>query len=360
MRHALNHPLLNAVGFLFAPAMIGVFWYDLQADIPIMLLVFFGVMPLLRVVWPIDQREGVDPDQLNPVVIGALYWLPVVFACLWMLSALYLPFWADVEGMTSMQMFNMWMATWIMASIALAPCHELVHRKHEQRLIGRLLGATFGLIGFAEEHHAHHLKSGRGRDHDCADVSESIYVFVVRSAIDSWRNGWEYEIANQMRHGRSPWTNYIVWTTLYSLAVFALWTWSHGLAGAAFYLSVSLAVNFSLRAITFIQHWGLRDVPQACQGYGMAWSSPCAIQGWVLFGLPYHEHHHQGPGRPYWQLRVAEHELILPVTYPVCFLLSLVPPLYRAVMNPRLQEWQEMMRTGEPKEMSEYCLIPRR
>lgn len=356
----MNRHVVNASGFLLAPAMIGVFWYDLQADLPLMLVVFFGVMPLVRLIWPLDQREGVDPSQLTPEIIEALYWLPVVFAALWMASALYLPLWADMDAMSTMQLFNLWMATWIMSSIALAPCHELVHRKYEQRLIGRLLGATVGLIGFAEEHHAHHVKSGRGHDMDCAEVPESIYAFVVRSAIASWRNGWDYEIASQMRHGRSPWSNYIVWTTLYTLLILALWTWTNGIAGAVFFLSVALAVNFSLRAITFIQHWGLREVPLAAQGHGMAWSSPCAIQGWVLFGLPYHEHHHHTPGRPYWQLRVAENELTLPVTYPVCFLMSLVPPLYRAIMEPRLQEWLSMRRAGEQREMPEYCLIPRR
>lgn len=356
----MNHHVVNASGFLLAPAMIGVFWYDLQGDLPIMLVVFFGVMPLLRLLWPLDQREGIDPDLIRPKTTEALYWLPVVFAVLWLTSALYLPLWADMEAMSTIQLIDLWMATWIMASIALAPCHELIHRKYEQRLIGRLLGATFGLIGFAEEHHAHHLKSGRGLDVDCAAATESIYGFAMRSAFDSWRNGWEYEIANQMRHGRSPWSNYIIWTALYTLLILALWIWTNGVAGAVFYLSVALAVNFSLRAITFIQHWGLRDVPMTTQGHGMAWSSPCAIQGWVLFGLPYHEHHHHFPGRPYWQLRVSENELTLPVTYPLCFLMSLAPPLYRAIMGPRLQEWLSMRRAGEQREMPEYCLIPRR
>jgi alkane 1-monooxygenase len=356
----MNRDLVGSLGFVLAPAAVALYWVDLHQNVPLMALVFFIVMPLLRVLWPLDQDREVDPEGLPRALIACLQWLPHVFALLWIGSALYLPFWADFERMTVVQEINLWVATWIISSLSLASCHELVHRKNFHRVVGRILGATSSLSWFAEEHLAHHLRSGRGRDGDCAEVDEGLYHYVWRTSIEGFRMGWEYEIANQMRTGRSPWSNYIVWTGLFSLLLLALWVWTNGLAGAVFFLLMSLAVSLSLRAITYIQHWGLREVSMSTGGHGLAWSSSCMIQGWLLFGLPYHDHHHQQPSKPYWQLRVAPSELTLPVTYPLCFLLCLVPPLYRTVMGPRLGEWVSYMRSGEGERPAEFCVIPRR
>lgn len=355
----MNRDLVTSLGFVLAPAAVALYWVDLQQDIPLMLLIFFVVMPLVRILWPLDQDREVNPERLPRFMIVFLQWLPHVFALLWIGSALYLPFWVDIGRMTAVEEINLWVATWIVASLSLASCHELVHRKHFHRVLGRILGATSCLMWFAEEHLAHHLRSGHGRDGDCAEPDESLYRYVWRTSIEGCRMGWEYEIANQMRTERAAWTNYIVWTGMFSLLLLSLWVWTNGLAGAVFFILMSLAVAFSLRVITYIQHWGLREVPLSTGGQGTSWSSSCMIQGWLLFGLAYHDDHHQQPSKPYWQLRVATTELTLPVTYPLCFLLCLVPPWYRSVMGPRLAQWMSFQRSGEGERPVEFCLIAR-
>jgi alkane 1-monooxygenase len=56
----------------------------------------------------------------------------------------------------------------------------------------------------------------------------------------------------------------------------------------------------------------------------------------VLFELTRHSDHHHQSAKPFQTLDTIEEAPQLPTGYPGMMLLSLVPPLYFAVMNPRV------------------------
>lgn len=351
-------PLLNACGFLLAPTSIMLMWLDLALPHQgVMLFLFFVMLPFVRWAWPMDLDGEIDETRIPNTVSTLLYWLPSIFAAMWLVSALVLPFAADLQQRSAIQLIEIWICIWIASSLTLPACHELIHRNGPEGVLGRVLGACAGLFAFTEEHRIHHAKSGRGQDPDCAEQHESVYAYSVRSGVDAFLDGWDYEIAQQVRKGRAWWSNRIVWTAMVTIGFGCLWGWAQGWSGMLFYASIALASNFSLRAITFIQHWGLRQVPLQVGGHGVSWVSTCAFQSWLIFNLALHEHHHHNPSRIYWKLRSQPTELKLPVTYPLAFLLSLAPPLYRKVMAPRLQQWVTAARQGSPVTLAEGCII---
>jgi len=52
-----------------------------------------------------------------------------------------------------------------------------------------------------------------------------------------------------------------------------------------------------------------------------------------------HSDHHQHPSRPYQVLRVYDDMPMMPQGYPSMFLLALFPPLWFALIDPRVLRW---------------------
>ncbi len=67
-----------------------------------------------------------------------------------------------------------------------------------------------------------------------------------------------------------------------------------------------------------------------------AWDSDQRLTNLILFRLQRHADHHVAPHRPFSALRHRDESPKLPHGYPTMFMLALVPPLWRRVMDPRL------------------------
>ena len=67
-----------------------------------------------------------------------------------------------------------------------------------------------------------------------------------------------------------------------------------------------------------------------------SWNSNHVLSNWMLFHLQRHADHHAHATRRYQALRHFEDAPQLPSGYAGMFLVAYVPPLWFAVMNPRL------------------------
>jgi fatty acid desaturase len=354
-----DRALLHALGFVWAPLTIALLWVDLnQAHQWLMVFLFFIFLPLVRLIFPEDLSE-IEEEKIPGWLKTLMYWLPSISALIWLGTAVVLPFVFDFSGQSLMEGALMWVSVWLAASLTVPACHELIHRMASplERLIGRITAASIGLICFTEEHAVHHVKSGKGRDPDCPEQVESVYVYSLRSGLAALHAAWDYEVAQQVRRARSAWTNRIVWTSMVPVLIGAIWVRQQGFSGLLFFILLLLGTNFTMRAITFIQHWGLQEVPLRTGGHGVSWVSSCVFQSWMTYNIAYHEHHHLHPGRLYWRLRSQPTELTLPLTYPLAFLAALVPPLYRRLMAPRLAVWVENASRGQETRLPGRCFI---
>jgi alkane 1-monooxygenase len=59
----------------------------------------------------------------------------------------------------------------------------------------------------------------------------------------------------------------------------------------------------------------------------------------ILFNLQRHSDHHANPTRRYQSLRAFEGLPEFPSGYPLMFVIALLPPLWYAMMNPRVMAW---------------------
>ena len=98
---------------------------------------------------------------------------------------------------------------------------------------------------------------------------------------------------------------------------------------------------FVLESINYIEHYGLLRNKLESGRYERvqphhSWNSNSHIGRIVLYELTRHSDHHFKSAKKYQVLNSHEESPTLPLGYPASILLSLVPPLWFDVMNPRV------------------------
>ena len=71
-----------------------------------------------------------------------------------------------------------------------------------------------------------------------------------------------------------------------------------------------------------------------------SWDSPARLTNHFLFKLQRHADHHSSAGKRYHTLQAYEESPQLPAGYATMIVLAFFPPLWRAVMHPRLMGWR--------------------
>ncbi|MEQ9738165.1 MAG: fatty acid desaturase, partial [Algiphilus sp.] len=98
-----------------------------------------------------------------------------------------------------------------------------------------------------------------------------------------------------------------------------------------------------LTMANYVEHYGLLRQKQDDGRYERcrpehSWNTNHTMSNLVLFHLQRHSDHHAYPTRSYQSLRHFEDLPTLPSGYPGMFTLAMFPPLWRAVMDPRVLE----------------------
>jgi alkane 1-monooxygenase len=96
-----------------------------------------------------------------------------------------------------------------------------------------------------------------------------------------------------------------------------------------------------LEAVNYIEHYGLerRRLPDGRYeraGARHSWDAYEWLSNAFLVHLQRHADHHLNPARPYGALQPQPESPKLPTGYPGMVPLAFVPPLWFAVMNPRV------------------------
>jgi alkane 1-monooxygenase len=229
--------------------------------------------------------------------------------------------------------------------VAINVAHELIHKDTRlERGAGGLLLCTVGYHGFKIEHvRGHHVHVSTPLDASSARFGQSLWHFLPRALVRNTTNAWRLEAQRLHRLGRPTlhWRNEMIgWTAawLVLLAVFVAWA---GTAGAVFFLLQGLFAACSLEIINYVEHYGLE---RARDGTGRfertthlhSWNSDYRLSNILLFQLQRHSDHHETPRRRYQALLHHEDSPQLPGGYASMFLLALVPPLWRRVIDPRV------------------------
>jgi alkane 1-monooxygenase len=222
--------------------------------------------------------------------------------------------------------------------------HEMIHsRRRAERALGLVMLAALLDMRFAISHvHGHHRLAATYDDPATARRGESLYAFLVRSLVGQARDAWAFEAGRQRRAGNSPFGfgNRVI---VYALIETTL-TVEVSLASPralAFFLAQAALAIFLLEAFNYVAHYGLY---RKLQPNGRleplsprhSWSTARRMNNAALFNMGRHADHHRFSARPYHQLEILPGSSELPCGYAGVLLMALVPPLWRKVMDPRV------------------------
>lgn len=232
--------------------------------------------------------------------------------------------------------------------LAINVAHEIGHRSGKlNKFISKALYASVLYSHFYEEHnYGHHRNVATIDDPATARRGEWFYLFVFRSIIFGWIGAFKYEKKRLNRLGKSAFSfrnEVLIWQFLQLLMLVGI----GGLISLkvlALFMLASLMSVVILEAINYIEHYGLTRNKVSEFRYEKvnpthSWNADYVLGRAILFELTRHSDHHETPSKPFQILESPGGTPELPTGYPGMILLSLVPPLFFAVMNKRLDKW---------------------
>jgi alkane 1-monooxygenase len=232
-------------------------------------------------------------------------------------------------------------------SFGINVAHELGHRvnRFEQFLAKSLLLTSLYMHFFTEHNKGHHKRVATPEDPSSARYGEMIYTFWFRTVIMGYLSAWHIANEECIKKGRSPLSihNEMIRFQLIQLSLMALIYWAFGGWVLLYFLAAAGMGILLLETVNYIEHYGLQRKATGEGKYERAmpehsWNSDHMIGRLFLFELSRHSDHHYLASRKYQILRHHDEAPQMPTGYPGMMLLSLLPPAWFAVMNPRIKK----------------------
>jgi alkane 1-monooxygenase len=219
--------------------------------------------------------------------------------------------------------------------------HELGHsRSRVDRALGWALMVSVGYAHFMVEHfRGHHPRAATWDDPASARRGESLWRFLPRTLVGSWRSAWALE-ARQLAQLRRSWArSALLWASVAQGALVAALALLVGWGAVVFWVVQAVYAVFLLETINYVEHYGLRraTVGGRPEPFGVqhAWNADHWLTNGVLINLQRHSDHHMHAWTPYAELRALPGPQ-LPTGYAGCLFMAAVPRWWFAVMDARL------------------------
>jgi alkane 1-monooxygenase len=233
--------------------------------------------------------------------------------------------------------------------------HELGHSKPKtDRFCGWLLMTSVCYGHFMVEHYrGHHPRAATFDDPASARLGESFYRFLPRTLWGSFSSAWRLE-AQRIVQMKSSWRKSpLVWSTVASAAMlmvpfFLLFMLPSSIESAQVALKIvaylalqSIIAFLLLELVNYIEHYGLQRSSEGGKreafGRMHAWNADHVITNSLLVNLQRHSDHHMHAWKPYSALQNIPETPRLPTGYAGGIILAAIPPLWFALMHPRLK-----------------------
>ncbi len=210
--------------------------------------------------------------------------------------------------------------------------HELGHRRSvaDKRWAKVLLSMCMYAHWHVEHTHGHHKNVGTDADPATSRRDEWLYSFWWRSV----KGGFLSALRIDRKRGSYE---VIQWLCI-EAGIVAFVQLTFGFTAVIRFLLSSLVAVLLLETVNYIEHYGLRRkvservVPQH------SWNSSNVVSRMFLFELSHHSDHHAHPRKPYSKLTTQHSAPQFPMGYGGMVLLSFFPPLFFALMNPRIPD----------------------
>ncbi|NND16931.1 MAG: alkane 1-monooxygenase [Eudoraea sp.] len=223
--------------------------------------------------------------------------------------------------------------------------HEMGHRKNpiERFFAKMLLLPSFYMHFYIEHNFGHHLHAATKEDPATAGYNQSVYSFWFTSVTRQYVNAWRIQNKLLKSDGFSFFSNKndMLWYTVLQL-LYAVGLWGFfGIIGLGYGIAAGIAGFLLLETVNYIEHYGLLREKMPSGRYERvkeihSWNSNHVIGRIVLYELTRHSDHHYKSSRKYQVLNYHDTSPQMPYGYPTSMVLSLLPPLWFRIMNPRI------------------------
>ena len=232
--------------------------------------------------------------------------------------------------------------------------HELCHRHTKlDNWLGILNLVLVGYPHFNIEHNkGHHKMVATAEDPASARAGEHIYAFLPRVVIGELRSAVDLERLRLKKFNKPFFhpSNELFRLFGCSIGVACAIGGCFGGMAALFFCVQAVAAMTLFEAVNYLEHYGLErrmlsgdetlPIEWRYESVGLrhAWDSPTRLLNTFVLKLQRHADHHVHAGKRYQQLETSDASPQLPGGYVTMILIALVPPLWFAVMDPRLLE----------------------
>ncbi len=308
----------------------------------------FGFIPILEMFLPQDKSNFTPEEEANrnasKLFDFLLYLnLPIIY----MVAAVALYLIARVPLTTGEAAGLVVSAGLILSSNGINVAHEIGHRpSFFDQTISRLILLPCLYMHFNIEHNlGHHKNVATPEDPASAQLGENFYGFLPKTLFGGFMSAWRIEkkILNKKQLGtwsiQNRMLQFILVQTIYLAIIFGVW----GLKLMLYAVAIGLISSIMLEAINYVEHYGLqrKKLPngkyEPVQSHH-SWNSDHTLGRIMLYELTRHSDHHFKSTRKFQILRTHKESPELPLGYPGSILLSMFPPLWFMVMNPRVKK----------------------
>ena len=317
-----------------------------------MYVFIFGIIPVL------DFLVGKDPSNPDeavqvPTMSEEIFYRvsAIAMGCVWIAVLFYAGhvFVSNDYGLLGKIGWIVSIGT-VGGIIAINLGHELIHKDPKlENWMGGLLLSTVTYAGFKVEHvRGHHVHVSTPDDASSSRYNQSLYDFLPKAFVRNFKNAWALEKQYLERKGKKNISIYneLIWwysiSALFAVTFGLIWGWE----GVLFFLGQSFFAALALEIINYIEHYGLhRRVNEKGRFERVtpahSWNSNFLLTNLALFQLQRHSDHHAYAKRRYQVLRHYEESPQLPAGYATMYVLALFPPLWKKIMNPRVEAYYE-------------------
>jgi len=311
----------------------------------------FAIIPILELLLPQNNanHEGSNREQKkhSRLFDWMLYLnIPIVFGLL-----IYSFYYAFTHSLHTYEVVGSVLTIGIVLGVnGINVAHELGHRRTAiERFFGKLLLLPSLYMHFYIEHNfGHHLHAATAQDPATAQYNQPLYSFWMSSVFGQYRNAWRIQL-RLLKSSDLPWFSYkndMLWYTIIQLLYLSTIGVFLGLPAVLFAISAAIVGFLLLETVNYIEHYGLLRKKLPSGRYERvseihSWNSNHVMGRIVLYELTRHSDHHYKSSKKYQLLDYHDISPQMPFGYPTSMVLSFIPPLWFAIMNPRIPEFMK-------------------
>lgn len=306
----------------------------------------FVIVPFLETLLPVATQNLEEEEALSkaknkffnvllyinlPIVYGLIGWY------LWSLGTL---------KYSTLELVGLTVSVGIVAgSNGINVAHELGHRKLRfEKTLGKLLLLPSLYMHFYIEHNfGHHLHAATPEDPATARYNQTVYSFWYTSISRQYTNAWRIQIDLLKRANVSFFSvkNDMLWSSLLQVGYLLFVYFLFGELALIIALGIALMGVVLLETINYIEHYGLQRHKTKSGRYERvteihSWNSNHVLGRILLYELTRHSDHHYRAHKKYQLLEYHDVSPQLPYGYTTSMVLTLMPPIWFAVMNSKI------------------------